>query len=380
MDYQEQLHQLALESGCAGFGVTAATAFAGVAETLAERSDSGMAGKLRFTYTDPERAADVRRSFPWARRLIVLSWSYLPEAGNPGPPGPRSGRVARFATQDHYEGLRHALDVISRRLRSDGWQAEVVVDDNRLVDRAAAVRAGVGWWGKSAMILDPRHGPWLLIGSVVTDAPVETTPQMARDCGTCDACIPACPTDAILAPGVLDASRCIAHWTQVAGVIPRSMRAPMGDRVYGCDECLDACPPGGKLVATAARQDGRVDLHALLAADDASLLESYSHFYIPRRKPRFLRRNALVALGNATAAARSNGTAEAHGLGATMTVLAEYLQGSDEICRIHAAWALGRTGDPAAPRLLQSQLAVETSAAVTEEIRLALADLGEPPE
>jgi epoxyqueuosine reductase len=364
------LQEIAGRYGCAGFGVTDATGFSGVAATLQERRSSGLAGELGFTYKDPEVAADVGRSFSWAQRLVVVSWPYVPAAGNPGPAQVGTGRVARFASSDHYLGLRNALDRIAAELRQRGYRAEILADDDRLVDRAAAVRAGIGWWGKSTMVLDPRYGPWLLLGTVVTDADLPTTAPMVRDCGTCDACIPACPTGAIVAPGLLDASRCIAHWTQTGGIIPVEFRKAMADRVYGCDDCLDACPPGSKRVAEAATGRGRLNLIELLATDDTGLRERYEHFYLPRRNPRFLRRNALVALGNSVVV----GAGKPAGRDQVIAILAGYLGLPDELYRIHAGWALGRIGGPEATSLLDYQLQRERVQVVADELAAALVE------
>lgn len=375
MQMVESIREAALDLGCAGFGITTAEPFTEVGSTIELRRAAGLSGKLQFTYKDAETATTIRKSFPWAERLIVVSWPYMPAAGNPGEPDVVTGRVARFASRDHYVGLRKALSSIQDLLCDKGWKAEVVVDDDRMVDRAAAVRAGIGWWGKSTMVLDPRNGPWLLLGSVVTNAVLATTTPMVRDCGTCDACIPACPTGAIIAPGVLDASRCLAHWTQMGGNIPRELREPMGDRIYGCDDCLDACPPGIKQMATAETGAGRVDLLQLLATDDRSLLSAYTHFYLPRRNARYLRRNALVAIGNIAAAALKTRSISSGQIERTTGVLAGYLGDPDEVYRIHAAWALGRAKLPQAQALLQHQLRRERVDSVADEIREALNDL-----
>lgn len=369
----QQLTDIALGAGCAGLGVTAAAEFAGVAEILRQRHESGLAGRLRFTYKDPKRAADVRRSFPWAQSIVVVSWPYMPQAGEPGPGTATSGRVARFAADDQYQGLRAALSTIEEHLLTEDWRAVSVADDDRLVDRAAAIRAGVAWWGKSSMVLDPRYGPWLLIGSVITDALLDRTEPMVRDCGTCAACIPACPTGAIVEPGVLDASLCLAHWTQVSGVIPRHLREAMGDRIYGCDECLAVCPPGLKATTDARVGAGRVELLTLLASDDAALLTAYSNFYIPKNRPRFLRRNALVALGNAGAVARRSG--QIRDISESLAVLAGYLGSPDEIYRIHAAWAIGRLGGTGAEPILENQLHVEKDDRVVTELEASLNEL-----
>lgn len=376
MKLYEQLRLRSQEAGCAGFGVTGAEPFADVADTIVLRRSAGLAGKLQFTYKQPETATDVRQSFAWARSIVVVSWSYLPEAGSPGEGTPGTGRIARFATEDHYQGLRDALASLREVLVDAGCRAEVLVDDDRLVDRAAAVRAGVAWWGKSSMVLDPRHGPWLLLGSVVTDVDLPANEPMARDCGSCDACMPACPTGAIVAPGVLDASRCLAHWLQVGGSIPAELRVPMGDRVYGCDDCLDACPPGFKRVTDAPSGLGRVDLLELLATDDKTLLERYSRFYVPRRRPRFLRRNAIVALANSIAQARDAGEETSVAALGALAVLAGYLGDPDDLYRSHAAWAIGRIGGDQATPLLAYQLRRERVDSVVAEIEAALAVVG----
>lgn len=322
---------------------------------------AGLHGGLRFTYRDPATATDVWASFPWARCLVVGSWGYLPAAGSPGPSRAGTGRVARFATADHYRPLRAGLQSLAEVLGNAGWRAEVLCDDHRLVDRAAAVRAGLGWWGKNTMVLSPGHGPWLLLGSVVTDAVLPASPPSRRSCGTCTACLPACPTGALIAPGVLDARRCLATLAQASGPIPHEYRRAMGDRLYGCDACLEACPPGRRCLAAAPEGRGRVDLAGLLAADDAALRRRFGHWYIPGRRVCYLRRNALVALGNA-------------GGGRARRVAADYLEDADPLLRAHAAWALGALGGPEARKALSRGALREDDPSVREEIRRAAAE------
>ncbi|NIP96738.1 MAG: hypothetical protein GWO24_26200, partial [Akkermansiaceae bacterium] len=114
---------------------------------MGRRQEEGLSGRLRFTYTDPAISTDVASSFPWARRLVVAASTYAPAAGSPGPAQPGTGRIARFATENHYLALRAGLEALSDLLVAAGGRTEVLIDDNRLVDRAGAVRAGVGWWG-----------------------------------------------------------------------------------------------------------------------------------------------------------------------------------------------------------------------------------------
>ena len=200
-----------------------------------------------------------------------------------------------------------------------------MADENHLVDRAAAHRAGIGWWGKSSNILVPGAGSLVVLGAVVTDAELcDTDPEPVPDgCGSCRRCLDGCPTGAIVAPGTVDARRCLAWLVQTTGVFDPDYRVALGDRIYGCDECADVCPPNRVRVRlrTRNRIEGRertgarsgigrdgitgrqgdtawVSLVDILDASDDELLARFGRWYIPRRQPRYLRRNALVALGN----------------------------------------------------------------------------------
>jgi epoxyqueuosine reductase len=351
----DDLRTAALSAGAVGFGVTTAAPFEDTRDELHRRTESGQRGDLTFTYGDPDTATDVKRSFPWATHLVVVAVPYLPEAGSPGSPG-GSVRVARFATSDHYTTVRGALDAIDSRLRAGGYRTAQLTDDNRLVDRAAAVRAGVGWWGKSTLVLVPGAGPWVLLGSVVTDADLDESEPMTRTCGTCVACIEACPTGAIVAPGVLDARLCIAHWSQVAGIVPRAMRSAMGDRLYGCDECLDACPPGFRLLERASRRSGRHAIAEVLGAPDDELAARFGHFYVPKRRMSLLRRNALIAAGNV-------------GDESLFDAVVGYTGHPDPVLRVHAVWALIAMDPPRARVVLQVVAATERDDDVLEEVR-----------
>jgi epoxyqueuosine reductase len=367
VDLAASLREAAAAASLVGVGFCPVGSFSDSLAAIEASVAAGRHGSLRFTYTDPMTATDVRLSYPWAVSLVVGGYSYLPAAGSPGAGLPGTARVARFATADHYVSLRRGLGRLAEILSDAGHLAEVLVDDSRLVDRAAAVRSGSGWWGKSTMVLTPGYGPWTLLGSVVTDAPLAPGVPMSRVCGKCRACLDACPTGALVSAGVLDAGRCLAHWTQVSGIIPRPMRRAMGDRWYGCDSCLEVCPPGRRLLARSARLSGRVDLRQVLAADDRTLLASWSHLYIPRRQARFLRRNALVALGNS------------RGAGASETAI-PYLCHPDGLLRAHAAWALGELGDSAARSALAAARRSEANSYVQEEIEASLATTGIPGE
>jgi len=358
----DRLEARGVEAGLDRVGVCSAHPFSRTRVEIRSRKTRGLSARLGFTFADPDLSTEVRRSFPWAERLVVGIRSYLPSAGDPGRGQPGRGRVARFAVVDSYRPLRSGLGAIAAELHKSGFRAEVLVDDSRLVDRAAAVRAGVGWWGKSTMVLTPGTGPWFLIGSVVTDARLPTSAPMERTCGTCTACLPACPTGALIAPGVLDARLCLAAVAQTPGVIPRDLRSHMEDRIYGCDECLTACPPGTRLLEKSVSPQGSVDLGELLRRPDRELLDDFTHFYLPSRRPRILRRNALVALGN-------TGTPD------HLAIVAGYLGNPDWLLRLHAVWAVHNLGARLSLRwaglFLRHVASRERSPEVREELALA---------
>lgn len=353
-DLREALAAVAAEAGAA-FGVAAADPFPEVAESLRARVAAGHHGGLGFTFRDPDRAADPGRTRPWATRLVAVAVPYVPQAEAPDH-GPR---IARYAAPDAYRRLADLLDRLAALLVDAGFRAEPVYDDASLVDRAVAVRAGVGWWGRSSMVLVPGAGPWTVLGSVATDAPLPTDRPTARTCGTCTACIPACPTGAIVADGVVDARRCLAAILQRPGVVPRWVRPLVGSRLYGCDDCLVACPPGERprRRETPTRP---LDLVELLGTCDRDLLDRYGHLYLPGRRPRYLRRNALVVAGNL-------------GDETLVPVVAGFLGHPDPLLRIHAAWATARLGGPIAEAAL-------AEARRRERDRDVLAELDAPSE
>ena len=356
---RQRLDEVAKSHGCVGIGVTTADEFAGVAETMETRRAEGLSADLPFTYTDTEVATDVRRTHPWAERIVAVAHPYVPGTAEVDSTEPGTMRIARFAETDHYVGLRAALEAIAAALDSDGHRSAVFADDSRMVDRAAAVRAGIGWWGKSTMVLVPGSGPWVLLGSVVTDAELPVDRPMRRSCGTCVACMPACPTGAIVAPGVLDASLCLAYWLQSAGVIPERLRETIGDRLYGCDDCLTACPPGHRALGQSIDLPLRPQILDILGADDQTLLRRYAHFYLPGRRPRILRRNALVVAGNDRSPQLRD-------------VVIGYLGHPDWLLRAHAAWAAARFAGSVTDAALETAHVAERDTRVRDELELAI--------
>ena len=251
---RDALVDLGRRSGLASVGIAAAGVFEEARGDLLERRRLGLNGDMQFTYRNPERSTDPERILPGARALVVGAWSYRHQepASVAGGPGCVAGsdpvaHVARYARRDHYASLRTALAPIADHLEGLGWRAVVVCDDNALVDRAAAHRAGLGWFGKNSLMLLPGLGSWFVLGTVVTDAPLPPTvpddpAPHAEGCGSCTRCLTACPTGALVSPGVVDARRCLAWLVQSPGSFPEEHRRALGGRIYGCDECQQVCP------------------------------------------------------------------------------------------------------------------------------------------
>jgi epoxyqueuosine reductase len=186
-------------------------------------------------------------------------------------------------------------------------------------------------------VLLPGHGSWYVLGAVVTDAALPTTgPPESSQCGSCRRCLDGCPTGAIVAPGVVDADRCLAWLLQRPGTFPVEHREALGDRIYGCDDCQEVCPPNRRAPTRAPSGRERPDapLLELLHPDDAVVLEHAERWYIPRREVRYVRRNALVVLGN-VGDGRAPDVVEA---------LERHLRHTDPLLRGHAVWAARRLG------------------------------------
>lgn len=331
-----------LAAGLDAVGIAPAKPFESTRATLVERREQGLHGGMAFTYRNPDRSTDPGRTVIGARSLVVGALGY--RRATPARPDRATGRVASYARRDHYGKLRDALSQVAELLHSAGHKAMVVADDNALVDREAAQRAGLGWYGKNSNILLPGKGSWFVLGSVITTAELDPSTPMPDQCGPCRRCLDGCPTGAIVAPGVVDARKCLAWLVQADGDFPLEFREALGDRIYGCDDCQEVCPPN-RLTASGDANSGIeagdpeddiawVDLVELLQLEDDELMSRYGRWYIPKRDPRYVRRNALVALGNS-------------GRGAAPEVVGtvrRYQSASDPMLVRHAEWAAARLG------------------------------------
>ena len=323
-------------------------------ETLHARKAVGLHDTMQFTYRNPDRSTNPQVSVPNAQAMIVGACSYATDS----PPEPQqlSARVARYAWANYYDSLRAGLGAVSEALQADGWNAQVFVDHNALVDRESAYLAGLGWYGKNSNLLINGAGSFFVLGSVVTDAPLVVNERPVEDgCGACKRCLDSCPTNAIVEPGVIDAAKCLAWLVQKPGVFNREYRVALADRVYGCDSCQDVCPPTIRLGITVKPSVVRawVPILNMLEMEDAQLLESVGQWYIADRNPMWVRRNLLIVLGNI-------GSANDEGV---RNAIQKFCAHAEPMLRAPAIWSAARLG------LHQFIPATDDDPVVIEELR-----------
>jgi epoxyqueuosine reductase len=327
-----ELERLAEELGIDVVGSAPAAAYDETEKHIAERKARGLFADMRFTMARPEVSCHPDTLLPNARTVVSAALCYYAEEP---PLGSGEGRLPRYTWFDAYAELREKLDELGRRL---GGDYRVLVDENDHVDREAAARSGVGFYGKNTMLITRRHGSWVVLGTLVTEAELEPTARLPLDCGSCTLCIEACPTGALDDPGVLDSTKCLSYWTQAAAPIPEEYRAELDAQVYGCDICQDVCPWNRGIekrragVAPSADAEPHVSLVEWLEAAGDELVDRYDRLFVPKNDARYLRRNALVALGN-TGGPEHRAAVE------------PFLADPDPLLREHAEWALARIAE-----------------------------------
>src|SRR5213592_477359 len=293
-----ELEGIAGELGIDVVGAAPAEAYAGTERHIRERRERGLFADMRFTMAQPEVSCHPETLLPNARTVVSAALCYYA----PEPElEPGEGRLPRYTWSDAYAKLRKKLDALGRKL---GGDYRVLVDENDHVDREGAVRAGVGFYGKNTMLITRRHGSWVVLGTLVTETEIDRSAPLELDCGSCTLCIEACPTGALDEPGTLDSTRCLSYWTQAPGAIPEEYRVELGAQVYGCDICQDVCPWNRGIEKRRAGTEPppgaepHVSLVDWLEASGEELAERYDRLFVPRNDPRYLRRNALIAIGN----------------------------------------------------------------------------------
>ena len=297
--------------------------------------DAGHAGEMGYLHRHAEARRHPESILSGVRSVVMLGMNY-----KPAPSADAGGLVASYARGlDYHDVLRERLNRLLDWVKGEmpGCVGRGVVDTAPLLERDFARRAGLGWFGKNTMLLNKRLGSFFFLAALLLD--VELTPDAAHEsahCGTCTACLDACPTQAFVAPGQLDARRCISYLTiELRGPVPEELRPPMGDWLFGCDVCQDVCPwnrkaPAGTEPAFASRPDlEAVDPVELLGLSEEEFRQRFRGTALMRSKRRGLLRNAALVLGN-------------RGDPAALPALRRALDDPEPLVREAAAWAIER--------------------------------------
>jgi epoxyqueuosine reductase len=371
MVLREQINAKATALGFDLMGITSAAPLAHGGRLRAWVAQ-GFAGDMGYMSRDVEKRVDPSRVLPEVQSIIVLGMNHYT---SPSMPEASSGRgwISRYAWgQDYHTVLSDklkALVAFIRELEGADVQARWYVDTGPILERELAWRAGLGWPGKNTNLINRRLGSWLFLGAILLDRElVYDTPATAH-CGTCTRCLVACPTGALVAPGVLDARRCISYLTiELRGPIPRELRPLMGTHIFGCDICQAVCPwnrkaPVGSDAAFLPRAGfAAPELMPLLGLSEADFRAQFHGSPVARAKRRGFLRNVAVALGNLRDLR-------------AFPALAAALYDAEPLIRSHAAWALGRLGGTQAWHVLQEALSTERDAGAREEMTSALAEV-----
>ena len=367
---ERQIKNLGLKSGFDLVGITSAEKFVRDEQVSIARVKSGlMDGLSWYTEDRVKKANDPGMLLEDARSIISLAVSYNTRENK--NKNKITGKIARYAWGEDYH------DVIKQRLRcfveelkllaGEDVKTRIFVDDGPMNDRAAAERAGVGWFGKNTNILTQNFGSWVFLSQVITDIELAPDLPLNKTCGSCVICIEQCPTGAIVAPYVIDNTKCISFLTiELRDSIPRDLRHLMGDWIFGCDICQDVCPVNRKAVIsldpkfTKLHEFSAMDLIPLLDLSQLEFNKIFKDSAIKRAKLSGFQRNVCVALGN---------------IGDPVAVPAfrKVIQTDyPDLVRSHAAWALGRIGGKSAMEILNSHANSEKSPEVLEEIQEAI--------
>jgi epoxyqueuosine reductase len=299
----------------------------------------GYAGEMKYLISRIEQRIAIHRAFPWARSVVCVGLQYdTPHPYSIAAPS-KQGWLSRYAWGDDYHRIMIKMlrSLAARLVRERGsFEHRVYVDTGPLIERAWAAAAGLGAWGKNTCLIHPDHGSWFFLGELITDLDLLSDSPRTDLCGRCQACLDVCPTGALRAPYVLDATRCISYLTiELKGSIPLELRAALGRHVFGCDLCQDVCPWnrrrrhfGGSAFAPRAGLYAPA-LSDLATIDDDGFRRTFGHSAVKRARRGGLLRNVAVALGNSD----SDRALDA----------AECLsQDPAELVREHARWALSK--------------------------------------
>ena len=327
-------------------GIAAAAGFDAIGIAPADRAPhaeafhdwlaEGCHATMEWLAREPERRCSPGLVLPGAKSVIALAMNYYvpdPEARDGNAV---RGRIARYARgRDYHNLIPKRLKQFDQALSKEGGRQRCFVDSGPLLERDFAVLAGIAWHGKSTLALHPKLGTWFLLAAVITTLEIETATPMSQHCGKCTRCIDACPTAAIVAPHKVDARRCISYWTiEHKGSLPDWIRPLLGDRIFGCDDCLDACPwnrfaTASREASFSVRPASQWPLRDYLTLDEPGFRALFEGSPIRRTGRQGFLRNVCTALGNV-------GTSD------DLAALENCCTDTDGVVAEHAEWAVAK--------------------------------------
>ena len=361
---KSELAALARAQGFHDLRLTRPDAIGPAGERLARFLAEGRHGDMEWMARNADRRANPTVLWPDVRSIAMLATRYAPGVAPLAILHERSRAAISCYAQgkDYHDIVKRGLIVVARHLaQATGEQVKVFVDTAPLMEKPLAAAAGIGWQGKHTNLVSRTAGSWLFLGAILTSAVIEPDPPETDHCGSCRACLDVCPTDAFPAPYQLDARRCIAYLTiEHRGHIPRDLRRPIGNRVFGCDDCLAVCP-WNKFAAAArdirfAARPGTDNppLAEMLVLDDAAFRARFAGTPVKRTGRDRVVRNALIAAGNADDPA-------------LLPPVRALLDDASPLVRAMAAWALVQLAPDEARAMAAQRIQSETDEAVRTE-------------
>jgi epoxyqueuosine reductase len=340
MTIEQEIRDKAASLGFVACGFARADAAPEAGPRLLRWLDEGRHGEMGWMEARKDQRASPRGLWPGASSVIALAMSYAPATDPLDLAGAGAiGRISVYAQgADYHKVMKQGLKALGRWLaQRTGTELKVFVDTAPVMEKPLSAAAGIGWQGKHTNLLSRDHGNWLFLGIVYTALELTPDAPAAEHCGSCTRCIAACPTGAITGPGEIDARKCISYLTiELAGPIPHEHRAAIGNRIYGCDDCLAVCPWNrfAEAAEANARFLPRAELAAprladLLALDDAAFRAMFSGSPIKRIGRNRMVRNCLIAAGNS-------------GEPALVPHVAPHLADPDPVVADAARWAMER--------------------------------------
>jgi epoxyqueuosine reductase len=367
LSLKKEIKDYAYAIGIDIIGFTNAAPLLEVQEILFERQKKGLVSA--FESDDLEMRTNPLKLFPQAKSIIVIGVSYYFDEIPKNENGMLAGKIARYArVKDYHKVLKEKMSKIMEFIKnklSYMPQHRFLVDTSPLVERAIARRAGIGWLGQNAAIINKVYGTYIVLGEIITDLELQPDPPDMNECYKCKKCLEVCPAGALSAPYTVNPKRCLSYWTQAKDDIPREIRPLLANRIVGCDTCQEICPHNkdiekAKETNFTKFEDLRTpDLLGILKMSNKKFKELFGQTAASWCGKRVLQRNALVALGN-------SGNRE------MVDEIIPYLSDERPQIRLHAAWALGQLGGEKAFEALKNSLQKEADYKVRKEIEDSL--------